>query len=77
MVRHLFFEQDKRPFYAWPERDLDGRSNRKRRIREEIAAVIAAAEKARLAALADEEGEDGSLADDGADDKSVNSLNKK
>ena len=32
--RHLFVEQDARPLYAWPEKDVDGRSDRKRRIRE-------------------------------------------
>lgn len=34
ILRHLFVEQDARPLYAWPERDVDGRSDRKRRIRE-------------------------------------------
>lgn len=32
IIRHLFVEQDARPLYSWPEKDVDGRSNRKLRI---------------------------------------------
>jgi hypothetical protein len=34
ITRHLFVEQDARPLYGWPEKDVDGRSARKLRIRQ-------------------------------------------
>ena len=49
VVRHCFMEQDLRPIYAWPEHNMDGRSNRQRRIQAAIQAQLKAEAAAKAA----------------------------
>jgi hypothetical protein len=67
--RHFFVEQDSRPLYSWPERDSDGRSNRKLRIRQEIQRLIELEQKKEndAASIGSESYAEG----DGDEDKSV------